>query len=1109
MLHLKHTFLLIGSLFFLIVSCGGGGGGGGSPAVPASSGGGSTPAPISGSTQAIALTFSASSSDVELNGSVTLTWAGTNATSCDASGAWGGNNKAASGTETVNLPNIGTQTFSIVCKNSADSVAASAAVEVYQIIGGTVLDGYIRGAEVFVDRNNNFILDTNEPSVTTDNNGAFANLRMYDGQLVAKNGTDLDTGFLFNNFTLKTKLTTDSLDYIISPVTSVGASLTNPADVNKIFGISSDIDVYSVDPIPLIDDAKYATLYSIGNKLTVLAMSIQKFEDTNKDLNSYLDFIAAEAQTSYDASTVSVQMDDPDFVRSVLNTALGTSTADDFKSNLSTMLSNSLYLLQVKDNSAATTGIQNFAFTTLQEDITKLKNCSSASSCAVTNNYTNDVFGYVAGDQNLALSDVTIPIQAFDDVLEVNEDTELSFLQATLLVNDNYLKGTGNTFVFTDAVNGSFLSADAGSFRYLPNLNFNGADTFSYTIGQAGEESTGTVTINVAPVNDNPTVIARSFLNDGGGTSVFSNVGANDIDGDALSYTIGGTDAQYISVAGNGDLSFTNAVSYASPSDGNGDNIYEFTVAVSDGGTSVTQSFQVEVLPGGSAPVFSSWGPIPTRFNENASIIIQIIAADPDGDPMTLSLTNLSGDTSVVNAFSISQTSNGFEISNPSGLASGNYVLQGVITDTNSGKTTPFGVEIKIIALGWQQLGADIDGLSQADNSGYAVDISVGEANGIIAAIGSPGASPDSSTSAWGSVRVLRKVNANADWEQFGYFEGEGAGDSFGRAVKLSSDGTIIAIGAPYNNPTDISDNAAGHVRVFNWTGGDQWVQLGTDIDGENQGDQSGDRIALSADGKTLAVAEPFYDSNTGRVRVYRYEGNSDWVQLGSSIIGERTDDNFGSGLAMNASGTRIIIGARGDDSNATAGGEVKVYEFNAASEWEQFGGDLGSGNVSPNDLFGSGVSMNAVGDVIAAVSVDGTGKGVSTGYVKIYRYTAYGWSEPYEIEGDAAGDQQSSEGRHIDLSDDGDRIIIGASGSNAFAEMAGSTKVFDYNSSTNEWTMLGDELFGEAFKDRSGFSTAITSDGNKVVIGALCNDGDTGNNVDCRGHARVYEYIE
>jgi hypothetical protein len=397
--------------------------------------------------------------------------------------------------------------------------------------------------------------------------------------------------------------------------------------------------------------------------------------------------LPTEAQNSYDASAASVQMDDPDFVRSVLNTSLGTGTTDDFKSNLSTMLSNSLYLLQVRDNSAATTGIQNFAFTTLQDDITKLKNCSSASSCAVMNNYTNDVFGYVAGDQNLLLSDVTIPIQAFADVLEVNEDTELSFSQATLLANDNYLKGTGNTFVFTDAANGRFLSAEYQSFKYLPNQDFNGADTFSYTIGQAGEESTGTVTINVAPVNDNPTVIARSFSNTGGGTAVFDNVGANDIDGDALSYTIGGTDAQYISVAGNGDLSFTNAVSYASPSDGNGDNIYEFTVAVSDGGTSVTQSFQVEVLPGGSAPVFSGTTSN-SSFYADSSIAIQINASDPDGDAMSLSISNPS-------SFSIASNANGFEITNSSGLAVGSYTVEGVITDNNF--NTPFTFNFRAI----------------------------------------------------------------------------------------------------------------------------------------------------------------------------------------------------------------------------------------------------------------------------------------------------------------------------------------------------------------------------------------------------------------------------
>ena len=678
-------------LLFLITSCGGGGGGGGdatSGAGGSSSGGSSSGGGSGGGTPTTPPTaqLSSNSASIPVGDSITLTWSSSNATGCDASNGWSGA-KGTSGTETITLSESGTYVFALSCTNGSASVTASQNLEVYKVISGIVLDGYIRGSEVFVDTNDNKQLDTDEPSVTTDNAGAFSGLKLSQGKILAKDGIDLDTGFIFENFTLQAQSSSDLLDYIISPVTSVGSYLSNPADVNKIFGISSDIDVYAVDPIPLIDDAKYASLYSIGNKLTVLAMGVQQFEAANKDLPSYFNVIATEAQTSYGASAVSVQMDDPDFVRSVLDTALGTSAADDFKSNLSTMLSNSLYLLQVKDNSAATTGIQNFAFTTLQDDITKLKNCSSASSCVVMNNYINDVFGYVATDQNLLLSDVTIPIQAFDDVLEVNEDTELSFSQATLLANDNYLKGTGNTFVFTDVANGSFLSAEYQSFRYLPNQDFNGADTFSYTIGQAGEESTGTVTINVAPTNDNPTVIARDFLSIGGGTSVFDNVGANDIDGDALSYSIGGTDAQYISVAGNGDLSFTNAVSYASPSDSNGDNIYDFTVTVNDGSTSVTQNFQVEVKPGGSAPIFSGTTSNPSFYADN-SITIQINASDPDGDAISLSISNPSG-------FSITSNANGFEISNSSGLAAGTYNVQGVITDNNF--NTSFSFEINVL----------------------------------------------------------------------------------------------------------------------------------------------------------------------------------------------------------------------------------------------------------------------------------------------------------------------------------------------------------------------------------------------------------------------------
>ena len=55
-----------------------------------------------------------------------------------------------------------------------------------------------------------------------------------------------------------------------------------------------------------------------------------------------------------------------------------------------------------------------------------------------------------------------------------------------------------------------------------------------------------------------------------------------------------------------------------------------------------------------------------------------------------------------------------------------------------------------------------------------------------------------------------------------------------GNSVSLSSDGTTVAIGAPYN---DGFRNSSGHVRIFKLNDEKLWTQIGSDIDGEALGD--------------------------------------------------------------------------------------------------------------------------------------------------------------------------------------------------------------------------------------------------------------------------------
>jgi hypothetical protein len=161
--------------------------------------------------------------------------------------------------------------------------------------------------------------------------------------------------------------------------------------------------------------------------------------------------------------------------------------------------------------------------------------------------------------------------------------------------------------------------------------------------------------------------------------------------------------------------------------------------------------------------------------------------------------------------------------------------------------------------------------------------------------------------------------------------DGEAAGDEFGHSVSLSSDGTIVAIGAHHN---DDSGTNAGHVRVYQYDGS-QWNKIGQDIDGEADGDYSGISVSLSSDGSILAIGAKNNDGNgadSGHVRVYQYDG-SQWDKIGQDIDGEAASDQSGYSVSLSSDGTIVAIGARFNDDNGSSAGHVRVYQYDG-SQW-------------------------------------------------------------------------------------------------------------------------------------------------------------------------------
>lgn len=146
-------------------------------------------------------------------------------------------------------------------------------------------------------------------------------------------------------------------------------------------------------------------------------------------------------------------------------------------------------------------------------------------------------------------------------------------------------------------------------------------------------------------------------------------------------------------------------------------------------------------------------------------------------------------------------------------------------------------------------------------------------------------------------------------------------GQSDNTAVDLSSDGNLVALSITnrtslfYQNLDGIdtevvSRNGPEHVLVYRFIkqGVDNyWDQIGNLISVPTSSVDHMPTVALSDDGLLLAVGEPWFDSNTGRVRVFNYvQSINQWMTVQEPINGRTRGEMFGSTLSLvgRASGT-------------------------------------------------------------------------------------------------------------------------------------------------------------------------------------------------------------
>ena len=399
-------------------------------------------------------------------------------------------------------------------------------------------------------------------------------------------------------------------------------------------------------------------------------------------------------------------------------------------------------------------------------------------------------------------------------------------------------------------------------------------------------------------------------------------------------------------------------------------------------------------------------------------------------------------------------------------------------------------VDINRYEATWSQLGGDINGKTANDNFGSSVSLSSDGRTVAIGAVFNSDSGDDS-----GQVRVYQY--SDDSWSQLGGdIDGKDAYDWSGSSVSLSPDGKIVAIGAPK------AEDMKGKVRVYQYSD-DSWSQLGIDIEGTAANDNFGYSVSLASDGTTdstiVAIGAPCNSNNgslSGQVRVYKYS-NGSWSQLGGDIDGVADKEQSGYSVSLSSDGTIVAIGARYHDGEPGVDtGQVRVYKYSNGS-WSQLGGVIDG--AAADDNFGSSVSLSSDGTIVAIGAIYNSTAGYDSGQVRVYKYSNSSWSQlGGDIDGEATSDQS---GYSVSLSSDGTIVAIGAIYNSTTGQDAGQVRVYGY--SNNSWSQLGDDIDGAATNDNFGSSVSLSSDGTIVAIGAVYNsttDYDS-------GQVRVYEY--
>ena len=288
-----------------------------------------------------------------------------------------------------------------------------------------------------------------------------------------------------------------------------------------------------------------------------------------------------------------------------------------------------------------------------------------------TNWNGTDTFTFEASDntgriRNVATATITVnPVNdapfAPDMTIDMVEDGTGQFIISSAASDANFFR-INATDIENDALTFQTISVNNATYvlvnnnnelAYYPNQDFNGQDTFQYTVSDGTEESnTGTITVNIAGVNDAPTTENYSVSTDEdlGIYSIPITEYSADAENDDLVYIVtqiptsgnlcqdGGAICGTViavgdTIVGENGTNSSQPV-YEPNQDFNGNDSLSWKVNDGEYDSNIS-TVNITVNPVNDAPVSQNTS---ATTRENVPLVLEFIASDIDNDDLTYSI---------------------------------------------------------------------------------------------------------------------------------------------------------------------------------------------------------------------------------------------------------------------------------------------------------------------------------------------------------------------------------------------------------------------------------------------------------------------------------------